>query len=122
MDGGEDARATTSAPRRPPQPPRRHARIAVRLSHEKVVHLSHVLLDRLKAAGPAVKLVEQPNAVRLRMVESMNAFLRREEACAERARQKIRSQTRRIPEGSAEFDALFRQFYAEEMSKLRKVK
>ncbi len=95
----------------------------MRLSREKVVHLSHVLIARLKAAKPAdARLVAQPNAVRLRMVDAMTAFLKREEAVAEKAREKIRSMRRDVPEGSAEWDALFRQFYAEEMDRLRKVK
>ena len=95
----------------------------MRLSHEKVVHLSHVLVNRLKAAGPDKLEVRAPtNTVRLRIVESINAFLRREEAIVEKARRKIQSLSRAVPEGSAEWDTLFRQYYAEEMDRLRKVK
>ena len=94
----------------------------MRLSHEKVIHLSHLLVARLQAAGSGAVLQQPANDVRLRIVESMKTFLKREEACAEKAKNKIRSQTRKIPEGSAEWDALYRQYYAEEMSRLRKVK
>jgi hypothetical protein len=94
----------------------------VRLSHEKVIHISHLLVSHVQAAGSGAVLKQPPNDVRLRIVETMKTFLKREEACAEKAKNKIRSLSRKVPEGSAEWDALYRQNYQEEMSRLRKVK
>jgi len=51
----------------------------------------------------------------LAVVEILNKWLKKEEAVDAGARRKIESQQRRIPEGSAEWDILYRKYYEEEL-------
>ncbi len=88
-----------------------------KLSRDKVIELSHVLVKSL-AALPHVEFVQEPNDVRLEIVHELQALLREEAAIDRAARQKIQSQKKEIAEGSGEWDILFRKYYAEEMRKL----
>lgn len=93
----------------------------MKLSHEKIVHMSHVLLDALeKAAG--VTLLKDRNDVRLDIVSILKRELLKDEELERRVRTKILSQKRTIPEGSQEWDILFRKYYEEEVGKLRGAK
>jgi len=92
----------------------------MRLSHEKVIHLSHVVLQALEKAD-GVRLEAEPNRVRLKIVDLLRSELRRDEEIERRVRGKIVSQKRTIPEGSPEWDILFRKYYEEELDKIRKV-
>ncbi len=93
----------------------------MRLSHEKVIHLSHVAVGALEKL-PGVRLTRDRNEVRLKIVDLLRAELRRDEECERRARAKITAQRRSIPEGSEEWDVLYRKYYEEELGKLRSVK
>ena len=96
----------------------------MRLSPEKSLHLAQLVARRLlsggAAAGLEVKGVEA--SLRSQALDTIRTFLQRDEAMAEAARTKIRSLQRKVPEGSAEWDALFRQHYQQEMDRLRKVR
>jgi hypothetical protein len=98
----------------------------VRLSPEKVLHLAGLVAERLERADDheteGVTLKVETKAVRLRALEAIRAFLRRDEQIVESARQRIRSMARKVPEGSPEWDRLFRQHYDAELDRLRKVK
>ena len=59
------------------------------------------------------------NEVRLRVVDLLLAELRKDEEIEARVRAKITAQKRNIPEGSPEWDILFRKYYEEEVGKLR---
>lgn len=93
----------------------------MKLSHEKVIHLSHVVIGALEKA-PGVRLLGERNPVRLKVVELLRADLRRDDEIERRARAKILSQKRSIPEGSQEWDILYRKYYEEELDKLRNVR
>ncbi len=90
----------------------------MKLSHEKTTHLSHVILRALELA-PGVLLMKDRNTVRLRVVDLLRAELRKDEEIESRVRAKITAQKRAIPEGSPEWDILFRKYYEEEVGKLR---
>ncbi len=92
----------------------------MKLSHEKVIHLSHVILRALENAR-GVRFETEPNQVRLKIVELLRSELRRDEEIERRVRTKIVSQKRSIPEGSPEWDILFRKYYEEELDKIRNV-
>jgi len=92
----------------------------MKLSHEKIIHLSHVVLQALERT-PGVRFETEPNQVRLKIVDLLRAELRRDEEIERRVRGKIVSQKRSIPEGSPEWDILFRKYYEEELGKLRNV-
>lgn len=90
----------------------------MKFSHEKVTHLSHVMVKALESA-PGVTLRTDRNQVRLRALDLLRLELRRDEDMERRVRAKIESQRRAIPEGSQEWDILFRKYYEEELAKLR---
>jgi hypothetical protein len=86
----------------------------MRLSREKVNLLSHQVADKL-ASIDAVDFVEDRNTIRLAIVEILMQWLRKEEEVDKAARLKIENQKRTIPEGSAEWEILYRKYYEEEM-------
>ena len=93
----------------------------MKLSHEKIVHLSHLLLDAL-LEDDRVDYHGDENEVRQRIVTLLKAEMEQEDAMEEAARRKIESQKRGIPEGSPEWDLLFRKYYEEELSKVKRLK
>ena len=89
----------------------------MRLSRDKVNLLSHQIAERL-ATIDEVQFIEDRNTIRLAVVDVLMNWLRKEEAIEADARRKIESQSRKIPEGSAEWDILYRKYYEEEMRRL----
>jgi hypothetical protein len=86
----------------------------MRLSREKVNLLSHQITERL-ASFDEVEFVEDRNTIRLAVVDILVKWLKKEEEVDKAARHKIESQKRAIPEGSAEWEILYRKYYEEEM-------
>ena len=86
----------------------------MRLTREKVNLLSHQITDRL-ASVDEIEFIEDRNTVRLAVVEILTKWLKKEEEIDKAARHKIESQKRAIPEGSGEWDILYRKYYEEEM-------
>jgi uncharacterized protein len=86
----------------------------MRLTREKVNLLSHQVTDKL-ASLDAVEFIEDRNTIRLAIVDTFMKWLKKEEEVDKAARLKIESQKRAIPEGSAEWEILYRKYYEEEM-------
>jgi len=86
----------------------------MRLSREKINHLAHLLTDEL-AAREEIEFIEDRNTIRLEAIRIMNEELKKEEGIDQAARKKIESQKRNIPEGSVEWDILYRKYYADEV-------
>ena len=86
----------------------------MRLSREKVNLLSHLVSDKL-ASIDAVDFIEDRNTIRLAVVDILMKWLKKEEEVDKAARHKIESQKRPIPEGSGEWDILYRKYYEEEL-------
>ena len=93
------------------------SRNLMRLSREKTVRLSHVITDVL-VAGEDVEFVEDRATIRQNVVEILIGLLKEEEQMDAQVRQKIGSQKKEIPEGSEEWDVLYRKYYAEEMRRM----
>ena len=89
-----------------------------KLSRDKLIELSHRIIKDLAAMKPQIELVEEKNEVRLEIIRQFQALLREERQMDQGVRKKIQSQRREIAEGSAEWDILFRKYYADEMRKL----
>lgn len=89
----------------------------MRLSREKVVRLSHVAVEAV-ASFDEVEFIEDRNTIRLEIIRILQDLLKEEEGLEAAARQKILSQKRVIPEGSTEWETLFRRYYSEELRKL----
>ena len=61
--------------------------------------------------------------MRLKALDMLRAVLRKDDEIERRVRSKIMSQKRgSIPEGSQEWDVLFRKYYEEELNKIRSVR
>ena len=89
----------------------------MRLTREKVNLLSHHVADKL-AGIDAVEFIEDRNTIRLAVFDILMKWLKKEEQIDAAARRKIESQQRKIPEGSAEWEILYRKYYEEEMKTL----
>ena len=76
------------------------------------------LRERLRDVIVEELTVEDRNTVRLEIMRIMTDLLREEERMGELARQKILSQKKPIPEGSTEWETLYRKYYSEELRKL----
>lgn len=89
----------------------------MRLTDEKVNHLSHVLLKTLEKL-PGVTFPRSANTARLRILALLREGVAEEEALGERVKKKIESAKKRPPEGSREWEILYRRYYEEEMARI----
>jgi hypothetical protein len=89
----------------------------VRISRDKLNKLAHVVADTL-ADLDECEFQEDRNTVRQEARKVLEALLLAETKLDEAARLKISSQRRIIPEGSMEWDILYRKYYNEEVKKL----
>ena len=88
----------------------------MRLSRSKINHLSHIIIKALEE-DPTVELLKDANLVRLDIVRIITRELKVEEEVDEIARKKLSSYSRKIQEGSQEWDVLYQKIYEEEMAK-----
>ena len=86
----------------------------MRLTRDKVNLLSHQVAEKLASMEP-VEFIEDRTTIRLAVFEILTRWLKKEELIDQAARHKIESQKRGIPEGSAEWEILYRKYYEEEM-------
>lgn len=86
------------------------------LSDDKVSHLTHVLLKGLLDGG-SIKLKDDEGKVRKEMKRAVVAFLRVSEDIDDAVRKKMQSFSRKIIEGSPEWDVLYQKFYREEAAR-----
>jgi hypothetical protein len=89
----------------------------MRLTREKVVRISHQLIDLLVQSNE-VEFVEDRDTIRQHMVQTMTNALKEEERVEQEVRKRITSQKREILEGSEEWDVLFRKYYSEELRRM----
>jgi len=89
----------------------------MRLTRDKVNVLSHQITDKLVSIDE-VEFIEDRNTIRLAVVDILLKWLRKEEEVDKAARHKIETQKRAIPEGSAEWEILYRKYYEEELRSL----
>jgi len=88
--------------------------LTMRLSREKMSLLSHQVAEKL-ASIEAIEFIEDRNTIRLAVFDILTKWLKKEETIDQAARHKIESQKRGIPEGSGEWEILYRKYYEEEM-------
>jgi hypothetical protein len=92
----------------------------VKLSREKVLHISHLILGHLDR-DDGVEYFDDPQEIRQTIVKIIMDEMRNDEAIDALVRRKLESQKRGIVEGSDEWDVLYRKYYEEEVSRHRKV-
>ena len=86
----------------------------MRLSREKINLLSHQITEKL-VSFDQVEFIEDRNTIRLAVVDTLMKWLKKEEEIDKAARHKIETQKRAIPEGSGEWEILYRKYYEEEL-------
>ena len=89
----------------------------MRISRDKLNKLAHVVADTL-AETDECEFLEDRNTIRQEARKALEKLLLEETRIDQASRQKIASQRRIIPEGSQEWDILYRKYYNEEVKKL----
>ncbi len=92
----------------------------MKLSREKVLHISHLVLAQLER-DDGVEYFDEPQQIRQTIVKIIMDEMRNDEVIEMLVRRKLESQKRGIVEGSDEWDVLYRKYYEEEVAKHRKV-
>ena len=87
----------------------------MRLTEDRISHLSRLVLDRLYKDD----LADFPDeGMALREAKAtFQAYVRAEDEIDTFVRQKIGKLSRRVPEGGREWEILYRKYFEEEMSK-----
>jgi len=89
----------------------------MRLTDDKVNKLAHTVADALAEINE-VDFLEDRNTIRQEARKALIKLLLEEVKIDQAARKKIASQQRIIPEGSQEWDILYRKYYNDEVKKL----
>lgn len=89
----------------------------MRISRDKLNKLAHVVADTL-ADTPECDFLEDRNTIRQTARAILEKLLMEEMRIDQAARLKIASQRKIIPEGSQEWDILYRKYYNDEVKKL----
>lgn len=89
----------------------------MRLTREKVVRLSHQIIEEL-VKSEEVEFIEDRDTIRQEIVQIIQALLKDEEQVDAEVRKRITSQKREIPEGSPEWDVLYRKYYSEQLRRI----
>ena len=92
----------------------------MRLSDDKTNHLSHVIVKSL-SQYPEVDFKVEDNDVRLRIKAALIECLTLFEELEEKVSVDISSRSRKIVEGSGEWEIEYRRIYEEEINKLKAV-
>lgn len=92
----------------------------MRLSNAKVNHLANLIMNYLRTEQE-VEFFEEESDIRIEIARIIQEELKDDEVIDQLVRYKIESQQRDIPEGSEEWDILYRRYYDEEMNKRMKV-
>lgn len=87
----------------------------MRLTEDRISHLSHLVIDRLYKDD----LADFPDeAAALREAKgAFLSFVRAEDEVDTFVRKKIASLSRNVPEGGREWEILYRKYFEEEMAK-----
>ncbi len=88
-----------------------------RVSEGRLSALSHLVLDELKKADEVTEL-RNDRLVLAEIKAALSDFFSIDDALDAKVRRKIASLSRRVPEGSGEWDVLYRQYLEEEKRKL----
>lgn len=89
----------------------------MRISRDKLNKLAHVVADTL-AETDECEFLEDRNTIRQTARSILEKLLMEETRVDQAARLKIASQRKIIPEGSQEWDILYRKYYNDEVKKL----
>lgn len=88
----------------------------MRLSRDKVIHLSHLIVDALEDKELVTWRTDK-NSLRTEIVNVMLEDLRHEDNIDQEVRRILRSYKRKIVEGSSEWDVMYQKIFEEQMKK-----
>jgi hypothetical protein len=88
----------------------------MRLSDDKISHLTHVVLKDLLDKKAVTPLTED-SAIRREIKRVIVKELKLAESIDESIRKKLQSYSKKIPEGSPEWDLMYQRFFQEESAK-----
>jgi hypothetical protein len=89
-----------------------------RLSESRLSHLAHLVVDGLRK-GNFVAAANEAHALS-DTKQVLHDFFHHEDHVDELVREKIQSLSRPVPQGSREWDILYRKYFEEEMRRQRK--
>lgn len=89
----------------------------MRVSHDKLNKLAHVIADTL-AETDECEFHEDRNTIRQESRKVLEKLFAEEVKMDQAARLKVASHKKNIPEGSQEWEILYRKYYQEEVKKL----
>ncbi len=92
----------------------------MRLSEDRISHLSHLILDML-AQNRNVDFLQAEERLLREIKRTVTDELKFEDEADTAARRTIQSLSRKVPEGSREWDVLYRKYFEEEMNRRRKI-
>lgn len=87
----------------------------MRLSDDRISHLAHLITDAVWK-DDMVDFTDEDLALR-ETKRAMADLLKGDDEADTRARDKIRSLSRHVPEGSREWDVLYKKYFEEELKK-----
>lgn len=90
----------------------------MKLNRGKINHLSNLIIKRLSESG-MVEFLRESNDVRLQVVSSITEELKIDDVVDEAVRKTINSYSKKIPEGSNEWEVMYNKLYDDEMKKRR---
>jgi len=91
----------------------------LRLSEDRISHLAHLIADGVWQDDLADFTSEEKALQEIKGV--LTSFLKVEDEADTSARDKIRSLSRDVPEGSREWEILYKKYFYEEMAKKKGV-
>lgn len=89
----------------------------MRLSEDRISHLAHLITDGIWN-DDLVDFVDEDKVLH-ETKKSIADYLKIEDGADNAARNKIRSLSKPIPEGSKEWEVLYKKYYQEELDKKR---
>ena len=92
----------------------------MRLSEDRIYHLSHLIQDML-IRNRNIDILETEERILRETKRTIADELKFEDEADEAARRTIQSLSRKVPEGSREWDVLYRKYMEEEMNRRRKI-
>ena len=92
----------------------------MRLSEDRISHISHLVLDGIVRGGLAEPAVAEEKVLR-EIKRTITEELRFDDDADAAARRTIQSLSRRVPEGSPEWEVLYRKYREEELRRRRKL-
>lgn len=88
----------------------------MRLSRDKVMHLSHLIVNALDDSENLTWLTDK-NSLRMEIANVLLNELQAEEVVDQEVRRILQSYKRKITEGSREWDVMYQKTYEEQMKK-----